>query len=271
MADKIHICLLGQIILSLLFTDVTADINVFTSSGENVILSCNNPVPQCNSTTWMYKQYSRSTAVDLFIGGIKMIYIDRSERLSLTSDCSFNIYKTTQDDRGLYICQQYVNKYHYRTYARVYLHVLHVFSSATQTEIRAHTSVTLYCQLYTYDCNNLVQVNGFQLVWVNRSGFELQTNSRYQIKSQHSCLVTLTTTLMNEDNNTEFRCVLKMRNDTKTRASYTLKFTDSSVTETTSTSNRLESVNSSESGASFIRVILLLMCQCLLLLLSFFF
>lgn len=158
MADKIHICLLGQIILSLLFTgklyktcicitltniqkilnphllksfiyycvsDVTADINVFTSSGENVILSCNNPVPQCNSTTWMYKQYSRSTAVDLFIGGIKMIYIERSERLSLTSDCSFNIYKTTQDDRGLYICQQYVNKYQYRTYARVYLHVLH--------------------------------------------------------------------------------------------------------------------------------------------------
>lgn len=100
-----------------------------------------------------------------------------------------------------------------------------VFSSSTRTEIRAHTSVTLYCQLYTYDCNNLVQVNGFQLVWVNRSGFDLQTNTRYQIKSQHSCLVTLTTTIMKEDNNTEFRCVLKMRNDTKTRASYTLKFT----------------------------------------------
>ncbi|XP_056603713.1 uncharacterized protein LOC130420448 [Triplophysa dalaica] len=229
MTEKSDICLLGLILLSSLFTGVSGaeDTHVFISSGESVSLSCNDALHQCSSTTWIYNNYTRSSAVEVFTGGINKNNTERYERLSLTSDCSLNIYKTTQHDGGLYTCRQYVNGHHHGADSYVYLHVLHVSSSSSssQTEIRANTSVTLSCQLFTYDCEYLFSYDGFQLVWMNQTDVDLQTDSRYQIRSDKLCLISLTTTLVNEDDNTELRCVLKHKNDIKTSVTYTVRFT----------------------------------------------
>ncbi|XP_056603719.1 uncharacterized protein LOC130420454 [Triplophysa dalaica] len=227
-----NVCLLGLILLSSLFSGVSeaAYTHVFISSGESVSLSCNDALHQCSSTTWNYDNYTRSSAVEVFTGGINKNNTERSERLSLTSDCSLNIYNATQHDGGLYTCRQYVNGRQHGPDSRVYLHVLHVSSSSSsssQTEIRANTSVTLSCQLFTYVCDYVFSYYGFQLVWMNQTDVDLQTDSRYQIRSDKLCIISLTTTLVNEDDNTELRCVLKHKNDIKTSFTYTVRFTDS--------------------------------------------
>ncbi|KAA0721398.1 hypothetical protein E1301_Tti021865 [Triplophysa tibetana] len=199
--------------------------DVFIGSGESVSLSCNDALHQCSSTSWIYTKHTRSPTVELFTGGIKKNNTERSERLSLTSDCSLNIYKTTQHDGGLYTCRQYVNGRHHGPDSDVYLHVLHASSSSSQTEIRANTPVTLSCQLFTYDCDHEFSDDGYQLVWMNQTDVDLQTDSRYQIRSDEICLISLTTTLVNEDDNTELRCVLKHKNDIKTSVTYTVRFT----------------------------------------------
>ncbi|XP_073728776.1 uncharacterized protein [Misgurnus anguillicaudatus] len=205
---------------------VTGGTHVFSSSGENVTLSCINDLSDCTSTTWIYNKHRSSAAVELIAGGIKKKNIERAERLSLGSNCSLNIYKTTEDDRGQYTCRQYENKNKY-TDTHVFLHVLHVSPSSTQTEMRSGNSVTLTCQLFTYDntCDHLVLNEDLQLFWVNQADVNLPTDSRYQILSSGQCNITLTTTLQNEDNNIEWRCLVKMKNEIKTSASYTVKFT----------------------------------------------
>ncbi|XP_073781607.1 diverse immunoglobulin domain-containing protein 3.3 isoform X6 [Danio rerio] len=205
MAKECHVCLLWLIILCPLPTGTSGaeETHVFFSSGENVRLP------------WSLK-------TDIM----------RRERLSLGSDCSLNIKKVKKEDYGFYICQQYVNGEQYGPAARVYLQALHVSSSLSQTGIRAGRSVTLYCQLdlYASTCGDLVNYEGYQLMWVNQAGENLMKDSRYQISDNFSsrCMITLTTKLLKEDHNREWRCQLTQRNQLKTSASFTVKYSESS-------------------------------------------
>ncbi|XP_048066338.1 uncharacterized protein LOC125280042 [Megalobrama amblycephala] len=240
MADQCDLCLLGLIILSSLLTGmIGAEVtHVFISSGENVRLPCNNALSDCNSTTWNYNSFRRSAGIELIAGGIKKKNKKRHERLSLGSDCSLNIKNVTEEDYGFYTCRQYVNGQKQGT-DYVYLNVLHVSpssssssSSSPQTEISPGRSVTLSCQLYSYtgfSCDHWVRSVGLQLLWVNQAGADLETDSRYQILfSSYHCIITLTTTLLNEDDNREWRCQLTLRNQLQTSVRYTVKYSVSS-------------------------------------------
>ncbi|KAL1279474.1 hypothetical protein QQF64_026147 [Cirrhinus molitorella] len=128
MADECHLCLLGLIFLSSLLTGISGedDAHVFISSGENVRLPCNNALHDCKSTTWTYKRFRHSAAVDLINSGIKKKDTESHERLSLGSGCSLNIKNITKEDSGFYNCRQYVNgRYYQKADAYVFLHVLH--------------------------------------------------------------------------------------------------------------------------------------------------
>ncbi|KAK7166907.1 hypothetical protein R3I94_001327 [Phoxinus phoxinus] len=237
MSDKCDLCLLGLIILSSLLTGTSGVDNAheFVSSGENVRLSCNKALSNCKSTTWIYtNRFRYSTVVELITGGIKRKDTERHERLSLESDCSLNIKTVTEEDYGLYSCQQFVNN-RQGTDAHVYLHVLHVSvspssSSSSQTEISPGRSVTLSCQLYSYtgySCDYLVRSEGVELLWMNQTGVDLKTDSRYQISSssdQYHCIITLTTTLLKEDDNREWRCRLTHGEQLKISVRYTVKY-----------------------------------------------
>ncbi len=79
-------------------------------------------------------------------------------------------------------------------------------SSSSQTEISAGRSVTLFCQLYSYagvSCDNWISSEIIELFWVNQASVKLKiSDSRYQILlSSGHCIITLTTTLLNEDHN----------------------------------------------------------------------
>ncbi|KAF4116540.1 hypothetical protein G5714_004029 [Onychostoma macrolepis] len=229
MADKGHLCLRGLIFLSSLLTGTSGidETHVFIKSGENVHLSCNNALPDCKSTHWIYNGISHSETVELTAGGIKKTGIERHERLSLGYNCSLNIMNVTEEDYGSYTCRQYVNDKQQGTDARVSLHVLRVSSSSSQTEISAGRSVTLSCQLYSFagvSCDRWIHSEGIELFWVNQAGVKLmRSDSRYQISAPGHCISTLNTTLLNEDHNREWRCQLTQGNQVKISATYTVK------------------------------------------------
>uniref|UniRef100_A0A672K9J8 Uncharacterized LOC107572273 n=1 Tax=Sinocyclocheilus grahami TaxID=75366 RepID=A0A672K9J8_SINGR len=227
MADKCHLCLLELIFLSSLLTGSSGvdDAHVFIGSGENVRLPCNNARPDCTSTTWIYNGFNHSAAVELIALGITKTDTEKHERLSLGSDCSLNINNITKEDYGSYTCQQYVNNKRQGTDARVSLHVLHVSSSSSQTESRAGHSVTLSCQLYSFagvSCDDWIRSERIELLWVNQAGDTLiNSDSRYQISAPDHCISTLTTTLLNEDHNREWRCEVSQ---IKTSVTYTVRY-----------------------------------------------
>ncbi|XP_055034559.2 uncharacterized protein [Misgurnus anguillicaudatus] len=224
MADKCQIYLLGLIIFCSLLTGTSGVVNVFCSDGVNVTLPCSDAPPDCTLTHWMHYKDSKSNGVELFHEGIKQM---DHKRVSLGSYCSLNIYKTTIEDHGLYTCRQLIDA----TDVQVYLHFLHVSLSSTQTEIKAGRSVTLSCQLYLYDgydCESFLHKYRFQMIWVNESDVNLQSDSRYQISSSTKhCNSSLTTTLLNEDNNRELRCQIIKGTEVKTSDRYTVKYSDS--------------------------------------------
>ncbi|XP_073700864.1 uncharacterized protein [Garra rufa] len=242
MADKCHLCLLGLIFLSSLLTGTSGvyESHRFISSGENVNLPCYDALPDCKSTTWKYKRFSHTEAVELINLGIKRTDTEIHERLSLGSDCSLNIKNITKEDYGSYICQQYVNGQHYQDIdAHVYLHVFHVSSSSSQTEISPGSSVTLSCQLYSYagvSCDDWIRSEGIEVFWVYQASVTLTiSDSRYQISAPGHCISNLTTTLLNEDDNREWRCAVTRRNQVKISATYTVRISvSSSNSETTS-------------------------------------
>ncbi|KAL0199147.1 hypothetical protein M9458_007687, partial [Cirrhinus mrigala] len=75
------------------------------------------------------------------------------------------------------------------------------------TEISAGSSVTLSCQLYSYSfgrvsCDDWIRSEGIQLFWVNQAGVKLTiSDSRYQESADGLCIITVNTTLLNEDDN----------------------------------------------------------------------
>ncbi|XP_016303645.1 uncharacterized protein LOC107659274 [Sinocyclocheilus anshuiensis] len=235
MSDECHLCLLGLIALSSLLTGISEEdvthVPVFISSGENVRLSCNNALPDCNSTIWFYNRFRDSAAVELIGLGKKKKDTERHERLSLGPDCSLNINNISTEDYGYYTCRQYVNDKQQGTDARVFLHILHVSSSSSsssQTEISAGRSVTLFCQLYSFaegSCDDWIRSERIELFWVNQTGVKLtRSDSRYQIlSSSDHCIITLTTTLLNEDHNREWRCEVTHRDQVKSSVTYTVK------------------------------------------------
>ncbi len=100
-------------------------------------------------------------------------------------------------------------------------------SSSSQTEISAGRSVTLFCQLYSYarvSCDDWIRSERIELFWVNQAGVKLKiSDSRYQISATGHCIITLTTTLLNEDHNREWRCNVTHRDQVKSSVTYTVK------------------------------------------------
>ncbi len=86
--------------------------------------------------------------------------------------------------------------------------------------------MTLSCQLYYNRLSSycVVHSEGIELIWVNQADVNLQTDARFQILSSGQCIISLTTTLLNEDLNREWRCQVTQRNQVKTSVTYTVKY-----------------------------------------------
>ncbi|XP_073799856.1 uncharacterized protein im:7142016 isoform X2 [Danio rerio] len=231
MADRSPLFLL--LIFWTLSTGVfgAGDTHVFSRSGETVHLPCTNTVQHCrpSETDWIYSSYRRAAADELIYLGEKHII---SERLNLGSDCSLTISRVTTEDAGRYICQQWRGDQKQGPDSHVYLHVVAVSvsssssSSSSSSDIGPGLSLTLSCRLFIYFgffCDGLLSSQHLHLSWVNEAGVDLNTDSRYQISST-GCIISLSTTLISEDEDKQWRCGVYQRNQLKTSDTFTVHY-----------------------------------------------
>ncbi|XP_032441467.1 uncharacterized protein LOC116734276 [Xiphophorus hellerii] len=78
-------------------------------SGDDVTLSCENVIDahsNCDTTSWIYS-YGGRPAVELVNLGQVKVKDPRSDRLSVSANCSLVVKKVTDQDVGRYNCRQF--------------------------------------------------------------------------------------------------------------------------------------------------------------------
>ncbi|GLD70957.1 uncharacterized protein AKAME5_002227700, partial [Lates japonicus] len=121
-----------------------------TLSSENV----RDDQDQCDGTTWIFTGSGNTAVVTLFeLGKIHEAGQSKSDRLSVTENCSLVIKKVTDEDVGRYTCSQFDRSgQHQGPDADVYLSVV------TMTEQKNRDQVTLNCSVWTHDhCRHTVK------------------------------------------------------------------------------------------------------------------
>ncbi|XP_067428905.1 uncharacterized protein [Thunnus thynnus] len=145
-----------------------------TLPGENVI----KDQDKCNSTTWLFSHSIGTAAVELIkLGQIGEEAKAKSDRLSVTANCSLVIKKVTVEDAGRYTCRQFKSGQLQGQDSQVDLSVV------TMTEHKDNNEVTLSCSVSTYDeCRHTVK-------WVYQ-GEDVDKDNKDLKTSQSTCSAT---------------------------------------------------------------------------------
>ncbi|XP_051264320.1 uncharacterized protein LOC127367993 isoform X2 [Dicentrarchus labrax] len=173
------------LMLVLHFTAATGQLYLsFTvRAGDGVTLSCENVIKDqnnCGSTTWLFSGSRRIAAVELVtLGQIGKNTNSKSDRLSVTANCSLVIKKVTVEDVGRYTCRQFISGQQQGPDSVVDLSVI------TMTEHKDSDKVTLSCSVSTNGrCTHTVK-------WLNE-GQDLDKDNQVVKTSQSPCNVSVT-------------------------------------------------------------------------------
>ncbi|XP_026174231.1 uncharacterized protein LOC113137077 isoform X17 [Mastacembelus armatus] len=175
------------LILVLLFTAATGQasyIYIDVRDGDDVTLSCENLIndqDKCDGTTWMFMESGNTAAVELVrLGQIQSEAKSKSDRLSVTENCSLVLKKVTVEDVGLYTCRQFDTSGRQQGPESVV-----VLTVVTMTEQKLHDKVTFSCQVFRHvHCHQSVK-------WLFQDKDVDQNNKDFQ-KSQTDCYATVT-------------------------------------------------------------------------------
>ncbi|XP_028461356.1 uncharacterized protein LOC114573380 isoform X2 [Perca flavescens] len=148
--------------------------------GDEVTLPCENRrhvQDKCNGTYWIFSDSGSTLSLLLVdLGKIVENAKAKSDRLSVTENCSLVIKKVTEEDVGRYTCRQLESE---REDAHVFLSVIHM------TEQKDADEVTLHCSVSTDDhCRHTVE-------WLYEGKDEDIRHTDMQ-KSHSECSVNLT-------------------------------------------------------------------------------
>ncbi|KAI3364554.1 hypothetical protein L3Q82_011334 [Scortum barcoo] len=124
--------------------------------GDEVTLPCENVIDgqkNCVYTTWTFNGLRSSSTVELInLGQIGGGAKSKSDRLSVTANCSLVIKKVTVEDVGRYFCQQYKSDQKQGEDSLVYLSVIKM------NEQKDDDKVTLSCSVSSSDqCRHTVK------------------------------------------------------------------------------------------------------------------
>ncbi|XP_040921013.1 uncharacterized protein LOC121200035 isoform X2 [Toxotes jaculatrix] len=143
--------------LLLQITELNGQHSSIVRHGGDVTLSCENVKRNkhnCDSTSWIVTDSRKSAAVELVrLGKIGEHARDKSDRLSVTENCSLVIKKVTDEDAGCYTCRQF-DKSGQKQGPDSVVHL----SVVTMTEQWSTDKVTLNCSVSTYGrCGHTVK------------------------------------------------------------------------------------------------------------------
>uniref|UniRef100_A0A0F8C0I1 Ig-like domain-containing protein n=1 Tax=Larimichthys crocea TaxID=215358 RepID=A0A0F8C0I1_LARCR len=149
-------------------------------AGQEVTLSCENVIDdqnKCDVVTWLFRDLRNR--VTLFERG--QIHKDarsKSDRLSVTQNCSLVIKKVTEEDGGYYTCRQ-IKSGQQQSSPQVYLFVV------TMTEHKNTDQVTLSCSVSVHRwCEHRVK-------WLYE-GKDVDEDHKDMKTSDSQCSVTVT-------------------------------------------------------------------------------
>ncbi|XP_045917387.1 uncharacterized protein LOC123978262 [Micropterus dolomieu] len=124
--------------------------------GDEVTLPCENVIDgqqECEYTRWIFIDSGNTTTVRLAkLGQIIENAKSKSDRLSVTENCSLVIKKVTVEDVGRYDCQQFISGKQISD-SQVHLSVI------IMTERKVADKVTLWCSVLKYEqsCSHTVK------------------------------------------------------------------------------------------------------------------
>ncbi|XP_040920995.1 uncharacterized protein LOC121200029 [Toxotes jaculatrix] len=157
--------------------------SVTVRDGGDVTLSCENlfdDQDECNSPDWTFRR-STNTAELVKRGQIGEEAKSKSDRLSVTENCSLVIEKVRGEDVGRYDCQQFDESGRQQGPVSVVL-----LSVVTMTGRKDDDKVTLSCSESTHDrCRHTVK-------WLYESKTVDKGNKDIETQSQSVCSATVT-------------------------------------------------------------------------------
>ncbi|XP_071324188.1 uncharacterized protein [Trachinotus anak] len=170
--------------------------------GDEVTLPCMYDQVKCDSTIWIFT-HSLYPTVELVVQGkIGEDAKSKSDRLSVTENCSLVIKNVTAADGGLYTCRQFKSgEQQDPDQSQVDLSVV------TMTEQKVDDEVVLFCSVFTYQqCSYTVQ-------WLP-TGTDVDKDHTAVGTSQSDCLATVAfRTLHHNQSNYHqlFKCEVRNR------------------------------------------------------------
>ncbi|XP_053193537.1 uncharacterized protein LOC128377597 [Scomber japonicus] len=181
-------------------TAVTGQTSLITvRDGDEATLSCKNVMTdqnKCDSTNWIFVSTNTAIVELIKLGQIGESAKAKSDRLSLTVDCSLVIKKVTVEDAGQYTCRQFKSGRQQGPDSDVDLSVV------IMTEHKDAAEVKLSCSVSTYDgCRHTVK-------WLYK-GSDLDMNTRDRQTSQSTCsatVVLLTSHFIDTSNSKFLKC-----------------------------------------------------------------
>ncbi|XP_044026064.1 uncharacterized protein LOC122863553 [Siniperca chuatsi] len=134
------------LIAALQFTAAAERLSFTVRVGDEVTLPCENVTDgqrKCDSTTWLFvgSGYTAAAVQLVRLGQIGENAKAKSDRLSVTANCSLVIKKTTVEDVGYYTCRQFRSGQHQDVRVRLFL--------INMTEHKDPDKVTLTCSVLT--------------------------------------------------------------------------------------------------------------------------
>ncbi|XP_069028405.1 uncharacterized protein [Embiotoca jacksoni] len=183
------------LVLMLQFTATAGQhLSLFTIKGHDVTLPCENVIPgqhNCDITNWLFTNSNRRPEVELIkLGQIGLNVGSKSDRLSVTSNCSLVIKNVTDEDVGVYTCRQFKPGQR-ETDFDINLSVVKII------DYEEDETVTLDCSVLTYgQCRYTVE-------WVNTSP-DMMTSS-------YQCSTSVKFTTSHVDQKSEFYKLLKCK------------------------------------------------------------
>uniref|UniRef100_A0A3B4HAK0 Ig-like domain-containing protein n=1 Tax=Pundamilia nyererei TaxID=303518 RepID=A0A3B4HAK0_9CICH len=168
-------------------------------NGDKVTLPCENVMKNhhnCNAINWLFIESRSTPAVELVNHG-QIKEKAKSDRLSVTAECSLVIKKVTAKDLGRYTCRQFRDNPGKKQGpdAVVYL------SDVIMTEQKNTDQVTLNCSVWTYKrCKHKVR-------WIHDSGGLNRDYSNIKtLQSPCSAAVTFIKSSYSHISNSDFKC-----------------------------------------------------------------